>query len=398
MTEVGKSGLRWSYGRVLEEFLTELRGKRGVQIYREMSDNDPIVGGCLVAVRQILKEIRWIVKPANPELKELDDDALFLENCMCSMTHTWSDFMTEVMSMFTYGWADFEQIYKRRDDGKVVWKKLPLRSQSSVERWDIDDAGDTIGMWQRPPLSGSTVYIPMRKLVHFRIDQWANNPEGRSLLRNCYRPWYFRKNIEELEGIGIERDLAGIPTITLPEGLKMDDDSEETKAAIAWAKKLVTNIRVDEQDGIILPYGWEFALVSSPGQKQFDTTSVINRYSKEIAISFLAQFVMLGMERTGSYALSKDIMDLFHLSLEGWADDVASTLNQQAVKTLFSLNGVENRPLPYITHTPVRKQDLKEMSEFIKRLVDAKALDVDNEIKSFLKKYGRLTEFSEIRK
>ena len=109
----------------------------------------------------------------------------------------------------------------------------------------------------------------------------------------------------------------------------MDDDSTETSAVLDWAKKIVTNIRVDEQDGLILPYGWEFSLVGSPGEKQFDTTAVINRYSKEIAISLLAQFTMLGMDRTGSYALSNDIMDLFHLSLEGWADSIASTFNQQ---------------------------------------------------------------------
>ena len=398
LTEIGKSGLRWSYGKVLEEFLVELRGKNGIVVFREMSDNDPIVGGCLYAIRQIMKEVRWSVKSANPEAKELDADALFLQDCMHSMQFTWSDFITEIMSVFTYGWAIFEQVYKRRDDGKVVWKKLPLRSQSSLDRWEIDDVGDMIGMWQRPPLGGGTFYLPIKKCIHFRIGQQANNPEGKSLLRNCYRPWYYRKNIEELEGIGIERDLAGIPVMKMPEGMKMDDDSTETSAALDWAKKIVTNIRVDEQDGLILPYGWEFSLISSPGQKQFDTTAVINRYSKEIAISLLAQFTMLGMDRTGSYALSNDIMDLFHLSLEGWADSVASTFNRQAVSTLFSLNGVKDRPLPYIVHSPVRKQALKEVSEYVKTLFDINALDVDEEIKSFLKRYGRLTEFSEARR
>lgn len=398
LTEIGKSGLRWGYGAVQEEFLVELRGKRGVAVYREMSDNDPIVGGCLHAIRQVLKEVRWSVKSADSDAEKLDDDALFLENCMRSMESTWSSFVEEAMSEFIYGWALFEQVYKRRDDGKVVWKKLPLRSQSSLDRWDMDDVGDTIGFWQRPPLGGGTFYLPIRKCIHFRIGQWANNPEGRSVLRNAYRPWYFRKNIEELEGIGIERDLAGIPVITLPEGMKMNDDSVETTEALTWAKKLVTNIRVDEQDGVILPYGWELELLSSPGQKQFDTTAVVNRYSKEIAISLLAQFVMLGMERTGSYALSQDIMELFHLSLEGWADSIASTFNQQAVKTLFSLNGVGDRPLPYIVHSPVRKQALKEVANYVKTLVDAEALDVDEGIKSFLKRYGRLSEFSDVRK
>jgi len=398
LTEVGKSGLKWSYGQILEEFFIDLRGKRGIAVYREMSDNDPIVGGCLLAIRQILKEVRWSVRSANSEAKELDADGLFLEDCMRSMTHTWSEFIAESMSQFIYGWASFEQVYKRRDDGKVVWKKLPLRAQSSLERWDIDDVGDMIGMWQRPPLEGRTVYIPIKKLIHFRTDPWANNPEGRSLLRNCYRPWYFRKNMEEIEGIGVERDVNGLPVMDLPEGLKMDDDSPETRAVLDWAKKIVTNVRVDEQDGILQPHGWKLSLLSAPGAKQFDTTAIINRYSKEIAISLLAQFVMLGMERTGSYALSKDIMDLFHLSLEGWADSIASTFNRQAVSTLFSLNGVKDRPLPYIVHTQVRKQALKDMSGYVKVLVDADALDVDEEIKSFLRKYGRLTEYSEIRK
>jgi len=62
------------------------------------------------------------------------------------------------------------------------------------------------------------------------------------------------------------------------------------------------------------------------------------------------------------------------------------------------LNGVKDRPLPYIVHSPVRKQALKEVSEYVKTLFDINALDVDEEIKSFLKRYGRLTEFSEARR
>ena len=91
--------------------------------------------------------------------------------------------------------------------------------------------------------------------------------------------------------------------MTLPEGMAMDSDDEEDLVAIQWAKDIVSNIRRDEQDGMILPHGWEFSLLSSPGQKMFDVSQTIGRYSKEIAISTLSQFIMLGMERTGSYAL-----------------------------------------------------------------------------------------------
>ena len=51
----------------------------------------------------------------------------------------------------------------------------------------------------------------MEKCLLFRTQTHKNNPEGRSILRNAYRSWYFKKRIEEIEGVGIERDLAGIP-------------------------------------------------------------------------------------------------------------------------------------------------------------------------------------------
>ena len=62
---------------------------------------------------------------------------------------------------------------------------------------------------QLAPPSYKQVVIPMEKCLLFRTQTHKNNPEGRSILRNAYRSWYFKKRIEEIEGVGIERDLAG---------------------------------------------------------------------------------------------------------------------------------------------------------------------------------------------
>ena len=395
-TEIGKSGLNWSYlGYVTDEFLVQLRGSQGIKVYREMSDNDSIVGACLHAIRQIIRETRWTVKPADPNRKIKDDeDAQFLEENMRSMTHMWSDFISEAMSMFIYGWAWFEQVFTLRKDGKVVWKKIPLRAQSSLERWEMLDNGETVGIWQRPPPSFDLKYIPLRKSILLRTESRANNPEGRSILRNAYRSWYFRKGLEEIEAIGAERDLVGIPTITLPEGMKTEGD--ENEVAINWAKKILSNIRVDEQDGILLPHGWEFKLVSSPGAKQVDVSAIINRYAKEIAISMLAQFIMLGMERTGSYALAKELIDMFYVSLEGFADYIAGAFNRQAVDLLFRLNG-KSGPLPYIVHTPIRRQAIRDMADYVAKLIGVEAIALNDELRNYLKRYARLTEYSEAR-
>ncbi|MBU0846755.1 hypothetical protein KKH23_06150, partial [Patescibacteria group bacterium] len=284
--------------------------------------------------------------------------------------------------------------YRVRDDGKVVWKKMPIRAQQSLENWDMLDNGETIGMWQRPAPDYQLIYLPLKNSVHFRTTSLYNNPEGRSLLRNAYRPWYYKKGLEEIEAVGIERDLVGLPTITLPEGMKVDDESEENKVAIDWAKKILTNIRVDEQDGILLPNGWEFELVSSPGTKTIDVSATISRYAKEMAISLLGQFVMLGMERTGSYALATELVDMFYLSLEGFADYIASTINKQAVSTLFGLNGI-TRDLPYIVHTPIRRQAIKDMAAYVGTMIDKSVIKVDEDLTQYLKRFARLTEYSE---
>jgi len=391
-TEIGKTGLKQHAGYLSEEFLTALRGSSGIKVYQEMSLNDPIVGGTLFAIKQILRELRWSAKAG--DLKDRD----FLENNMHGMTHTWTDFMTEVNSMFPYGWSFFEQVFKRNEKGQIVWKKLPIRTQSSLDHWEVKENGDTVGMYQRSYPTFALKYIPFAKGILFRPDHANNNPEGRSILRNAYRPWYFKKSIEEIEAIGLERDLVGIPVMTMPEGLKLDDDNTEATTAINWAKNILVNIRNDEQAGLLLPYDWGFELAGSPGKKAFNTSEIIRRYSSEIAVSVLAQFIMLGMERTGSYALSKNITDMFYLCIEGWADIIGSVINQQAVKTLFRLNGVVDEVIPSIVHTSIRRTSLKEVVDFVGGLVKAEAIDITEELKEYLAKYARLEEFSEGRK
>ena len=58
--------------------------------------------------------------------------------------------------------------------------------------------------------------IPRAKCLLFRPTAYKSNPEGRSILRTAYRPWYNLTQIENIEGIGIERDLAGLPVVKVP--------------------------------------------------------------------------------------------------------------------------------------------------------------------------------------
>jgi hypothetical protein len=57
---------------------------------------------------------------------------------------------------------------------------------------------------------------------------------------------------------------------------------------------------MDEQAGVFLPPGWTLELLSiGNSRRQFDMDKIINRYDKRIAITMLAQFIMLGIDRVG---------------------------------------------------------------------------------------------------
>ena len=50
MTELGTTGLRRSGGFVIDEYINSLRGSRGHRTYREMAENDPVIGSILFAI------------------------------------------------------------------------------------------------------------------------------------------------------------------------------------------------------------------------------------------------------------------------------------------------------------------------------------------------------------
>jgi hypothetical protein len=76
-----------------------------------------------------------------------------------------------------------------------------------------------------------------------------NNPEGRSMLRTAYRSWRNKKRIEEIEGVGIERDLAGLPIARIPGKFFSKDADADEKAVLAGWQKLVSQRQARQAAG-----------------------------------------------------------------------------------------------------------------------------------------------------
>ena len=90
MKEYGSIGQRRYAGVFSEEFLKELRGKRGIEVYREMSENDDMCGAIIYAIEALIRQSEWSVQPAGDTPKD-QEAAEFVESCLYDMQDTWTD-------------------------------------------------------------------------------------------------------------------------------------------------------------------------------------------------------------------------------------------------------------------------------------------------------------------
>ncbi len=384
-SEVGTTGLQYMGGQVYQEFLPNLQWPRAAKIYQEMESNDPVVGAIMYVCEQLIRRIDWKVIKSGEQQVDLEARD-FLESCLNDMDRPWNDVIAEILSMLTFGFSWHEQVYKYRrgdvknpryssqySDGRVGWKKIAGRYQPTIQEWKIEN-GEVLAAVQTTMPDYQTRIIPYSKSLLFRTKYRFGNPEGRSLLRNAYRPWYFKKHIEEIEGIGIERDLAGLPVFTTPEGVDIWNPADPNAVRIrARAEQLVRNIRRDHNEGVVKPFGWELELLSTGSRRQFDTNAIINRYDQRIAMTLLADLVMLGADKVGSYALADVKKSLLGVSLESILGSIADVLNRIAIPRLFRVNvfpGLVN--YPKIVPGKVITPDIAELARYVQALAGSK--------------------------
>lgn len=404
--EIGRVGQRRYGGIFYEEFLSELRGRKGAEVFTEMSNNDETIGAILFAIEMLVRQASWNVEPGGSTAKDREA-AEFVKSCMDDMQQTWIDTISEILSFLTYGWSFHEIVYKRRmgrtkdnrtsskyDDGLIGWMKLPIRSQETLYQWEYDDQDNLIGMTQMPPPDFGLITIPMNKAMLFRTRSRKDNPEGRSILRTAYRSWYFKRRIQEIEGIGIERDLAGLPVITTPEGMDIwDKDDEDMNAIRAGLEAMVKNIRRDSTEGLVLPFGYTFELTSTGGSRQFDTNSIIARYDTKISQTVLADFIQLGHESVGSFALSSDKTNLFSMAICAFLDIICQTFNSQGIPALIDINGDHFAGVtdyPRLTHGDIEDVDLATMATYIKDMTSIGVIIPDESLEDYVRQLGKL--------
>ena len=385
MSELGVSALsRWDT-KVSEEFLTELRGARGRKTLWQMGSCDPTLSAILFIYEQLVRSAEWEVLPSKFDSSEDSKRAAeFVDECLNDMTSSWDSTVSGFCSMFQYGFAVHEIIYKQRlgrkakvpsayNDNMIGIKNLPGRSQRSILNWKFDKHGGVHGCWQDDAQTNKQIWLPIEKILLFRTESKYNNPEGRSILASSYLSWYFLRNFREIEGISVERDLAGLPMIRVPAEIL---NNSEYATELQNYKNLISNVRIDEMDGIILPIDvnnpevYKLELISSPGKKSMDIRKIIDDLKTEMAASTLTDLMFLGHGSTGSYALARVKQDALNIAVSGYLNSMASVINNHLIPKLMSVNS-EFSNIEHYPEIVVRLKKLPsyaEIAEMIRAL------------------------------
>lgn len=422
MQSQGISGLNRLGNFVYDDFLPNLQGREGMKIYKEMSMNDPTIGAFLYAIQSIVRNVDWKIEAAG--ITDGDKIAAeFVESCLSDMNMSLDEIISDILSFIVFGWSVVEINYKYRkgpnvsnryqkskyNDNRIGWQDWSIRNQETMWCWNFDDENHTVSLIQLAPPDFKTRIVPLSKCMHFRTKSNKNNPEGLSLLRNAYRPWYFKKNLEEIEGIGCEKDLTGVPVMYIPpeilaaaNSIADDEESIRARQTLESYKKIITGLKRNSETGVILPSSYNAngqpdykleLLTMGTSRKQFDTDQIIKRYDRAISMTVLADWLHLGTNSQGSFALSNDKTTMFKNSLNSILKIIEEEINRKAIPDLIRLNQFTDlTDYPKIKHGKINEYGLNEIANFISQLSNNHVVDFsgDTRLEDYLRDKANL--------
>lgn len=407
LIDTGVTGLNHSGGYIYEEPHKNLGGQKGIKIFRQMIDNDAVCGGSYYAMESQIKQTPWEIRPFDDSPSAMSD-ADFVRSCFEDMDCTVDEMLNDVLSLIWAGFCLSEIVYKIRrgrdahaewmrskhNDGKIGIRKIAIRSQDSIARWNFSEHGEILGAYQQAPPDYKETYLPIEDCALFRFRSNKNNPEGRSLYRSAYRSWHFLTTIQELEAIGVERDMAGLLVYRVPIDYLTASPNTAQSTTIENFRAAGERARRGEQAVLLFPpaedeqgkTGWDVHLLQSGGKRPMDVFEIISRYEKRIAIATLNEILLLGIQgSTGSWALGDIHSRIGGLALRSICNSIESVINRVIIRGLLDNNGNRNPDQPYFAFGDTNLMSIDQLLPAISTALQGGAVTPGNELETYIR-------------
>ena len=376
--EISASGeTSWRRGR-LSDYNPQLRGRRAIDMYREMR-HDAVVRSSLKVAKTPILSARWFMEPASTDPADIEKADFIWKNLNEYMSMSWPQFLVESLYMVDYGVYVFEKVFDVKEvDGeqRVIWKKFAPRHPYEIEEFVYDDEGGpkaiTINTDDGP------VDLAIAKALILTYDKEAGDLWGLSALRSAYKHWFFKEKLYQIDAIQKERHGIGIPIIKLPPNFTPQDKLR--------AEGIGRNLRTNERAHVVLPPGWDVFFLKLEGQR-VDALASAEHHSDKLYQNVLANFMVVEGTGSGAYA---DVQEhIFNRAVRFTAEIICDVLNKYAIQQLINFNwGEEELPNGY-PQLRVRRlgdeRDWRVLSFAARNLVGAGIIRPDDELEAWFR-------------
>ena len=388
-----------------DPILAELRGGKALRNLEKMV-LDPTIAASLETYGIRMRAAPWTIEPGGEEAIDIDF-AGFVEENVRRLLPGWSSVVADCAEALTYGFQLFEIIFTKAIEGSenvrigdYVWLGFMALDASTIERWDTDpNTGLLLGVYQRGS-NGREAYIECWKLFHFRTKPRVGNPQGVPYLRNAYIAWTDRQELRRITKVGLRRDLTGLPMLEVPARILSPNASQDDLAVKADAENLVREVERDLREGLLLPHemledgkpsGWRFTLVTSGGRRTLDLEKYFEFHRQDIAISLLADEILLGHEKSGSWALASSKTNRAAAAVGAWLGILSETAEKTIVPVLQGLNPrYLSAATPDLKAGDIEDLPLDELGAFVSATVGSGAILPDKALDEALRRRAGL--------
>lgn len=382
----------------------ELQGTRRDVAFSEMVEGDSLIAVSFTLLAEVAAQVAYTFSAADssdPESVAIKED---FDAMWKALKTPWLDVVKNAIRGVAWGWSAHELVAEMRD-GKPTLTDLFHIRQDSRYAWKWDDGGREVTALEQLTRSGQHAVIPMGKCLHFVPDSSTGDPEGRPMLRPLYRDYRSLVTVSDYMVVGVGKDATGMVVATVPVDVFSDSlqpgsaNYTAARSAVDTIQKNTSAMQRGAREGLVFPAakdadgkdtGYGISLLQSGGGRQFDHLAIARYFEGRIARGLLTQFLLLGSDKAGSFALSSDQTEILGVVLGGIIDSLVTATNEQVVRTVCDLRGIPEERRPRLVHGPLDKPDLEKLGSYVERLFRIGTLTPSPELENHLRNAAEL--------
>jgi hypothetical protein len=375
------------------ELIPDLTWPASVTTYAHMR-RDPQLAAVLKAVTLPIRRATWQVDPAGAtdEAVQLVADGLGLKVKDVEYQPSgarvrgvrWAEHCRLALLSLVWGHMPFEETYDVGDGQTAKLAALAERMPSTIQTIEVDPAGGLKDIRQYGNPGSQDEPIPASRLLWYAHEREGSAWQGTSLLRPAYAPWLLKREMLRAHAIGNRRFNHGVPSVEWTPG------SDPTPAQMQQAQQYASAARAGDQSGGSLPPGAHLVLAGITGSVP-DTMGFVRYLDQQMSRIALAGMLDLGETPNGSRALGAEFVDLFLLTIQALADELAETVTTQTAARIVGYNLGDDAPVPYVCVADVGSKR-EVTAEALQLLITSGAVEPDPALDAWIRREWQLPD------